>query len=81
MRPKRKAALIAMVIGFIVGAAYPFVDVWLKCRAPESEACVWGKAFLPLTVAISVPLLGAIAAGVAYAVFAWRSRDHEPGDE
>lgn len=65
--------MIACVIGLAAGAAYPFIDLALSCRAPQSEACVWGKSLLPFTLAISIPLLGGIVAAVAYAFQAWRN--------
>ena len=35
----------------------------MQCRAaPQSEACVWGKSLLPLTVSISAVLVGAFVA-------------------
>ena len=43
----------------MVGIGYPVVDVDLACRIPISEACVWGKAYFPQTVGISVVVLGA----------------------
>ena len=63
--------LIAVVLGAAVGAASPFIDVWLSCRVPDSEACVWGKAYLPLSLGISIPVIGSIVAVVAYAAMAW----------
>ena len=63
----------AIILGVVVGAAYPFVDVALSCRVPESEACVWGKAYLPLSLAISIPIIGGVIAAVAYALWTWRS--------
>ncbi len=73
MTARTKALVSAIVIGAAVGAAYPFIDVALSCRAPDSEACVWGKAYLPLSLAISIPILGGVVAAVAYALWAWRS--------
>lgn len=35
-------------------------DLILDCRAPTSEACVWGKALWPVTIALSV-VAGAVA--------------------
>lgn len=70
---------IALGIGLLVGVGYPIVDVGLACRIPISEACVWGKAYFPLTLGVSVVLLGGLAAGLAYALLVWwrgrRSRD------
>lgn len=72
--------LIALSVGLIVGVAYPFVDVVLACRVPISEACVWGKAYLPLTLSVSVVVLGGVVAAVLYAVLMWRRRRQSRDD-
>lgn len=64
----------ALAVGLIAGGSYPFAHVALACRAPISEACVWGKAFLPLTFGLSVVVLGGAVTGLLYAVLTWRSR-------
>jgi hypothetical protein len=75
MLSRRSSALIAFSVGLVVGTGYPIVDVGLACRVPSSEACVWGKAYLPLTLSVSVVLLGGVAAGLIYLVLArWRRR-------
>jgi hypothetical protein len=71
---RTKALLTALILGAVVGTAYPFIDLALACRAPQSEACVWGKAYLPLSLGISIPLIGGVVAGVAYAFMTWRNR-------
>lgn len=48
------------------------LDVSLACRVPSSEACVWGKAYFPLTLSVSVVLVGGVVAGLFYAVLLWR---------
>lgn len=70
----RSSLLIAVAVGLIAGIAYPVVDVALACRAPSSEACVWGKAYFPLTLGVSVLLVGGVVAASLYAVLAWRRR-------
>lgn len=80
MTARTKALISAIIIGVVAGAAYPLVDVALSCRVPESEACVWGKAYLPLTLGISIPVIGGVVAAAAYALWAWRStRSREKG--
>ena len=66
--------LTALCVGLIVGAGYPFVDVGLACRTPTSVACVWGKAYFPLTLSVSVVVLGGVVTGLLYAVLIWRRR-------
>ncbi len=72
--PSRFPFLTALALGLIVGVGYPFVDVALACRVPASEACVWGKAYFPLTMSLSVALLGGAVTGVLYVVLTWRRR-------
>ena len=73
MLSRRFPFLTALCVGLIVGVGYPFVDVALACRAPISEACVWGKAYFPLTLGVSVVVLGGAVTGLLYAVLIrWR---------
>jgi hypothetical protein len=75
MHRGRRRLFEALAVGALVGVGYPIVDVLMACRAPDSEACVWGKAYLPLSLALSVPLLGGSVAGLLYvAQRAWRKR-------
>lgn len=66
--------LTALCVGLIVGIGYPFVDVALACRVPVSEACVWGKAYFPLTLGVSVVVLGGAVTGLLYAVLIRRGQ-------
>jgi MFS family permease len=70
---RARKILTAAVIGVAAGAALPFIDVAIACRAPESEACVWGKAYLPLSLGISIAIIGSAVAMLVYALLAWRS--------
>ena len=75
MRNRRLSSfLIALAVGLIAGIGYPFVDLILACRIPASEACVWGKAYFPLTLALSVVLIGGTATGLLYLVLRWFRR-------
>lgn len=72
MPSRRSVLLTALAAGLIAGVGYPLVDVALACRAPVSEACVWGKAYLPLTLGLSVVIVGGSVTGLLYAVLMWR---------
>ena len=61
-----RRALVALAVGL----AAPHVELWVKCRAPSSEACVWGRSFLPLTVPVYLVVVG----GLTYAVLALVAR-------
>lgn len=72
MLSRRSSLLVALTVGLVVGIGYPVIDVSLACRMPRAEACVWGKAYFPLTVAVSVVLIGGTVAGLLYMVLRWR---------
>jgi hypothetical protein len=76
----RASVIVAILVGIVVGVSYPYVDLALACREAASEACVWGKAYLPLTLGLSLLVVGGVTAGLVYAVFAYRRknsrRDH-----
>lgn len=80
MLGRRLRFLTALCIGLAVGVGYPFVDVALACRAPISEACVWGKAYFPLTLGISVVVLGGAVTGLLYAVLVRRRPSRDDAD-
>jgi hypothetical protein len=66
--------------GLLAGIAYPFVDLALSCRAPASEACVWGKAYLPLTIGASLVIVGGTATALVYVLLQRRSRSKKNDD-
>jgi hypothetical protein len=65
----------ALSAGLTAGIGYPLVSVALACRAPSAEACVWGKAYLPLNLALSVLIVGGIVTGLCHRVLT-RRRSH-----
>ena len=62
-------------IALAVGLAAPHAELWVKCRAPSSEACVWGRAFLPVTIPVYLVVVG----GLTYAVLALVARGKGEG--
>lgn len=80
MPSRRTALLVSLTIGLAAGASYPFIDLALACRVPASEACVWGKAYFPLTLGISLVLLGGLASALAYGAIGWLRRRRGGGD-
>jgi hypothetical protein len=79
VQSRRSSLLIALAIGLLAGLIYPVIDLGLACRKPISEACVWGKAYLPLTLGASVVLLGGVVTALVYAALAWLRR-RQSGD-
>ena len=67
MLSRRFPFLTALCVVGLIGAGYPLVDVGIACRTPTSETCVWGKAYLPLTLSVSVVVLGGVVTGLLYA--------------
>lgn len=50
---------VRILVSLAIAAAVPPLRVWWTCgRDPMSEACVWGKAYLPLSIGLAL-LLGA----------------------
>lgn len=72
---RRRRLVIALLCGVAAGAAYPFIDLAFACRISDSEACVWGKAYLWLTVALSFALLTPVVAAGAYFLMGFYYRD------
>jgi hypothetical protein len=56
-RPVR--LFIATLVGVLAALAVPYGNLWLKCQVPTSEACVWSKAYLPLSLGLTTVILGA----------------------
>jgi hypothetical protein len=65
-----RSRLLRILIAAAVGLAAPEVEVALKCRTPPaegratSEACVWARAYLPLTRPVYFVLFGLVTFGV-----------------
>jgi hypothetical protein len=74
MLRRRSSLLVAIGVGLATAVAYPYVDLALACRVPASEACVWGKAYFRLTMALSVVVLGGAVSAVVYGFLMWRRR-------
>ena len=74
MNNRSTRIVVAILAGVVVGVLYPVVDLAVACRIPDSEGCVWGKAYLPLTFGLSIVLLGSMVAAIVYGVLSWRSR-------
>ena len=74
MFSRHSALITTVLVGLLAGVGYPFVDIAIACRVPTSEACVWGKAYFPLTLSLSVVIVGGTVAGLVYAGLMWRRR-------
>jgi hypothetical protein len=50
--------LVAVVVGALAALVVPFGNLWLKCQQPTSEACVWARTYLPLSLGLTCFILG-----------------------
>lgn len=71
MATKRRA-FISLLLLALFGAGIPLLERWIKCQQPLSEACVWAKAYLPLSFAIGAAI-GLLAALLAWFVLGGRT--------
>lgn len=55
-RPVR--ILVATLVGAVAALSVPLGNLWLKCQQPTSEACVWSKAYLPVSLGLTAVILG-----------------------
>lgn len=58
LRSRAIRLLAALVIGAVGTLVIPFGNLWLKCQQPTSEACVWSKAYLPLSLGFTGVFVG-----------------------
>ena len=72
--------LIRIAIALVVGLAEPSIELAWKCREgfETSEACVWGKAYLPLSRALGLLIIAPAVFGLLTLVNRLRRR---PGPE
>jgi hypothetical protein len=48
-------------LSIAAGAAGSLGKLAVHCRRPATEACVWGKAYMPITFPIETIIFGAVA--------------------
>jgi hypothetical protein len=68
-----------LVVAAVVGIAYPHAELAWKCRAgaTSSEACVWGRSYMPLSEWVEPLIIGPVVF-VLFTVLAYLlSRRHE----
>ena len=72
MRSRPARAATSLAIGAVLAVGLPLLDLWRDChRAPESEACVWGRAYLPISLVLGAVIALVVAAGVYAGLGAW----------
>jgi hypothetical protein len=68
--------LALILVALVVGLAEPSLEVAWKCRAgfETSEACVWGRSYLPLGRAVGLVFVAPLTFGALMFVRgAWRA--------
>ena len=63
-----------LAIALAVGLGAPLVELALDCRRYDSEGCVWGRAYLPLSLAIGLVVFAPAVYGVLTLIAALRRR-------
>lgn len=61
--PRYRSLLFRFVLAVAIGIAFPFLELAWKCRdgVQGSEACVWGKAYLALSLWVEPLIIAPIA--------------------
>lgn len=70
---RKHRLLLGTSLLLAIGTGVPLLERWFKCRVPDSEACVWAKAYLPLSFGLW-SVAGLIAAVILWFVLAPRGR-------
>ncbi len=58
-----RSRLLRIAFAALIGLGAPYVELAVKCRRPSSEACVWAKAYMPLTRPVYFVLFGLLTFG------------------
>lgn len=67
MRTRTRVA-IATVIAVAAWVAMVGGEIWIKCRLPDSEGCVWAKSYFP---GLTVPLYGVMIGLPVFCFVIW----------
>ena len=70
MRSRRARLAIALAVGLVAALG----EVALDCRRADSEGCVWGRAYLPLSIGVGLLVVAALAYGLLTIVATLRGR-------
>lgn len=78
--PPGRSTWLRMFAAMVIGAVTPYLEIAWKCRTgfEMSEACVWGRSYLPLTRWLE-PLLIAPVVFLVLTIIARRRRRRPPG--
>jgi hypothetical protein len=76
MKIPSRSLIVRAFVALAIGLVEPNLEIAWKCRAAfeTSEACVWGKAYLPLGRVVGVVIIAPITFAVlALVVRLWSS--------
>lgn len=74
--------LFCAALAIVIGLVEPSIEVAWKCRSGHetSEACVWGRSYLPLSRALGLLVITPVTFAVLLLVRRlWRSATDRPG--
>jgi hypothetical protein len=77
MNGPRRSLLILVFIALAIGLAEPPLEIAWKCRTglEASEACVWGKSYLPLGRVVGLVIISPVSLGILLlGRWGWQSR-------
>jgi hypothetical protein len=77
MNTRSRSLLLRAAIALAIGLIEPSLEIAWKCRAglETTEACVWGRSYLPLGRAIGLVVIAPLAFAVLSLIrWAWSSR-------
>lgn len=67
MTLERRHLFFFLGLGILLGIGSTLVQLRLACRVPDSEACVWGRAYLPVSLPLGATA-GLVLAAIAFIV-------------
>jgi hypothetical protein len=73
-----RARLVRAALSLVVGITVPLGDLALDCRQPDAESCLWGGAYLTLTLGLGVVLLAPLVFGALTLLAMLRRPKHGP---
>ena len=76
MNRPSNSLLVCAALAIIIGLLEPSIDLAWKCRSGQeaSEACVWGRSYLPLARALGLLVVAPLAFGALLLVRrVWRA--------
>ena len=71
---------VRLAVAALIGVSVPLAELALACRVPVSEACVWGKALLPVSLGVGLVVVGPIAFAILSALASRGRTDDEPAE-